>query len=122
MKEGLQQRSAPLLENIREVGAAAGVALGMAGYGDASQALRNAMGRKVPAVVSRLMPSEATRRGVATLLSDSALLWVEAIWKMLVLQVLVVLKTLVKQGHVFGLTLPASARESGLLMQRQKIP
>ena len=118
MKEGLQQRSAPLLDNIREVGAAAKVALGMAGYGNAAQALRNAMGRKVPAAVSRLMPSEASRRGVSTLLSDSALLWVEAIWKMLVLQVLVVLKTLVKQGHVLGLTLPAPARASGLLTQR----
>lgn len=58
--------------------------------------------RRLPEVAARLVPPSPARRGLQTLVSESASLWAGALFKILMLQVMVVLKTVVSQGHVIA--------------------
>jgi len=58
--------------------------------------------RNLPAMAARLVPPTPARRGLQTLVSESASLWAGALWKILMLQVLVIVKTVVAQGSVIA--------------------
>jgi len=58
--------------------------------------------RSLAGAASRLVPPTPARRGLQTFVTESTSLWVGALWKILMLQVLVILKTVVSQGNVIA--------------------
>ena len=83
--------------------------------------------RQLPALASRLVPPTPARRGLQTLVTESASLWAAALWKILMLQVLVVMKTIVSQGSVIARSFvqaaslePTALVPDSPLLQRQR--
>lgn len=58
--------------------------------------------RHLPQAAASLVPPSPMKRGLQTLVSESASLWAGALWKILMLQVLVIIKTVVSQGNVIA--------------------
>ena len=84
--------------------------------------------RSLPSVAARLVPPSPARKGLQTLVSESASLWAGALWKILMLQVLVIIKTVVSQGNVIARSFmqaaslePMSLVPDSPLLQRQRI-
>ncbi|EKX33696.1 hypothetical protein GUITHDRAFT_147716 [Guillardia theta CCMP2712] len=58
--------------------------------------------KRIPDAARKFVPSTPTRHGMKTLVSESAAIWSQAFWKLLVLQALVLLKTIVRQAKSFS--------------------
>ena len=58
--------------------------------------------RSLPKVAARLVPPSPARKGLQTLMSESASLWAGALFKILMLQVMVIIRTVVSQGNVIA--------------------
>ena len=58
--------------------------------------------RSLAGAASRLVPPSPARKGLQTLIAESTSLWVGALWKILMLQFLVIIKTVISQGNVIA--------------------
>lgn len=58
--------------------------------------------QRLAGAASRLVPPSPARKGLQTLVTESTSLWMSALWKILMLQLLVVIKTVVSQGNVIA--------------------